>query len=697
MKQSQVAEKSQLSQLDVALNYARNGIPVFPCNRKKKPATKEGFKAATTNEDMIIKWWTKNPRALIGAPNDLFTVIDDDSHKACNIGKSYTSATMSMLQREGVIKDTTVKVRTASGGYHYYFAALEDGARRINVLPNIDLLSKGGYTILPDQRNYVCETSSTPWDQMGNLDHMNLESFNYVVHASGDLNLLNFELKKSNSGVYGKSETAEKQARKKAKLGGITEPSGFTQKRNYGPKETINYATGEIIFEMEDGVYDSTTEGFVTEEVPFNEDGTLDIKPGMLTTGHLNWLFNNQKIQETLVQRLGLKLPKSKTKGNLSKSVLPGHIDARPSMGTRWSEDGNRIIIRDFSNFFRDKYNQTDYNVTRLYRCIKYKGYVPRGSGAEHNVWFLRQLYEAGFIKNLEIPSYPEGLPKVKKSEEKILEGFALLCALKSLYADWDKTTLFSDRFCAAWCQIDPSTGNAGKKRLVEMGYIGVKGEFNCSRNSDIWKTAILFIPTEKQQKVKLVSPLIERKKDKPQQQETKDMAGNDMHTSVELRVAPSSYDKLKHFAEDIGIDSEDIPDRSEMFISLMHFGDIQDINIDLRGQSFLLGDLQLDVIEGANENDVLIVTGESPAIEKFYWEVNQPYRDFNKYKLYSDEPLTMIVLCSDYKGDHNLKKLESKLSEYTGGMIQFDDVAVRYETSDNMYEFIYDGKKVEQ
>jgi putative DNA primase/helicase len=43
-------------------------VPVFPCKPDKSPHTGNGFKAATTDEGKIRKWWETWPDALIGVP-----------------------------------------------------------------------------------------------------------------------------------------------------------------------------------------------------------------------------------------------------------------------------------------------------------------------------------------------------------------------------------------------------------------------------------------------------------------------------------------------------------------------------------------------------------------------------------------------------------------------------------------------------
>lgn len=55
--------------LAAALEYAEQGMPVFPCNpATKQPLTGGGFKNATTDDDTIRSWWSAHPDAMIGIP-----------------------------------------------------------------------------------------------------------------------------------------------------------------------------------------------------------------------------------------------------------------------------------------------------------------------------------------------------------------------------------------------------------------------------------------------------------------------------------------------------------------------------------------------------------------------------------------------------------------------------------------------------
>jgi putative DNA primase/helicase len=61
--------KSSNPIMEMALDYAKQGWPVFPCNPStKQPYTAKGFKEATADVDRIVKWWTRQPNAMIGVP-----------------------------------------------------------------------------------------------------------------------------------------------------------------------------------------------------------------------------------------------------------------------------------------------------------------------------------------------------------------------------------------------------------------------------------------------------------------------------------------------------------------------------------------------------------------------------------------------------------------------------------------------------
>jgi Bifunctional DNA primase/polymerase, N-terminal len=137
------------SRLAAALRYAQADWPVFPCiPGEKAPATGHGFLDATTDQDKITWWWSRNPDRNVaiatGAPGP--DVLDVDVHQN---GSGY--AAFSRLRREGLVDGASAYIRTPSGGLHAYFAGSEQGNGR---LPrhHLDFRSKGGYVVAPPSR-----------------------------------------------------------------------------------------------------------------------------------------------------------------------------------------------------------------------------------------------------------------------------------------------------------------------------------------------------------------------------------------------------------------------------------------------------------------------------------------------------------------------------------------------------------------
>jgi len=127
---------------EAALVYAAWGWPVFPLKpRTKTPATRHGFKDATTNTDQIEAWWHENPEANIGLPTGhMFDVIDIDVPKG---PPSYTE----MLDRN-IIPDIHGQVATSSGGLHLYIPPTGAG-NKASMAPGIDYRGIGGYVVAP--------------------------------------------------------------------------------------------------------------------------------------------------------------------------------------------------------------------------------------------------------------------------------------------------------------------------------------------------------------------------------------------------------------------------------------------------------------------------------------------------------------------------------------------------------------------
>jgi len=130
-----------------ALAYARRGWPVFPCLPGQKiPATRHGFRDATTDEQQITEWFGRgqcwNLAIATGQPGP--DVLDIDQHGPA--GNGYPA--LATLERAGLLDGASAYVRTPAGGMHAYFAGTGQHNGR---LPShhLDFRSHGGYVLAP--------------------------------------------------------------------------------------------------------------------------------------------------------------------------------------------------------------------------------------------------------------------------------------------------------------------------------------------------------------------------------------------------------------------------------------------------------------------------------------------------------------------------------------------------------------------
>ena len=133
---------------EVAMFYATEcGWPVFPLKAgEKAPATRRGFKDATTNPDQVRAWWEEMPDANIGLPTgSWFDVIDVD-----------TPTMHTRLDELAEDPKATIHAvaHTAGGGYHLYVQPGTGGDKNgVGVFgKGIDYRTKGGYVVAPWSR-----------------------------------------------------------------------------------------------------------------------------------------------------------------------------------------------------------------------------------------------------------------------------------------------------------------------------------------------------------------------------------------------------------------------------------------------------------------------------------------------------------------------------------------------------------------
>jgi hypothetical protein len=131
--------------LSAALDYAAQGWAVFPCqSQSKEPATRRGFKDATTNPATIRRWWLAQPDYNVGVATGAVSgvlVLDVD-------GGVGAETLRDLEQRYGPLPGTACSI--TSSGCHLWFSiddAVPSTAGRLGA--GLDIRADGGYVIAP--------------------------------------------------------------------------------------------------------------------------------------------------------------------------------------------------------------------------------------------------------------------------------------------------------------------------------------------------------------------------------------------------------------------------------------------------------------------------------------------------------------------------------------------------------------------
>ena len=173
-----------ISPLEIALKFARDGIPVFPCREQnsknekgeiKKAKSpyfdynylKNGVKDATTDEKIINFLFSKFPNALVGIPmgrpSKLLCVDIDVDIKINPAGtkeiiKNSTALQLfsNLLDAHSISFNEITRINTPSGGYQVWYRIRDDQLDKVDLLTNkvkdkfnLDIRSNGGYAIAP--------------------------------------------------------------------------------------------------------------------------------------------------------------------------------------------------------------------------------------------------------------------------------------------------------------------------------------------------------------------------------------------------------------------------------------------------------------------------------------------------------------------------------------------------------------------
>jgi hypothetical protein len=135
------ADRSAPAGLLQALALVQEGLPCFPCQDDKRPASPHGFRDATCDQDQLRELWRRYPGPLIGVPTGEisgFDVLDIDRRHGGHLW---------FLEHEDRLLQTRWH-KTRGGGLHLLFQhapGLRCSAGRIAA--GVDVRATGGYVI----------------------------------------------------------------------------------------------------------------------------------------------------------------------------------------------------------------------------------------------------------------------------------------------------------------------------------------------------------------------------------------------------------------------------------------------------------------------------------------------------------------------------------------------------------------------
>lgn len=164
--------------LRAATAYAARGWPVFPV-KGKIPATGRGFKDASTDPTVLAKWWeggeSLGVAIVTGPPSGLVVLDVDPDHRG-------HESLATLEEMHGSIPDTA-RVRTGSGGHHFYFSypqnfQLRNSAGKLG--DGLDIRGSGGYVVAPPSRT---EKGPYTWEASFNTSGL-AELPSWIIESS---------------------------------------------------------------------------------------------------------------------------------------------------------------------------------------------------------------------------------------------------------------------------------------------------------------------------------------------------------------------------------------------------------------------------------------------------------------------------------------------------------------------------------
>lgn len=145
--------------LKTALKLAEKGQPVFPTRGPKGgehgkapigSLVPHGLTDATTDPELIERWWGQHPGAGIGTPTGIkWDVLDVDVKEDVD-GRIHIPT----LQQLGLLDGCRHVVRTPSGGWHLYFKSAGVMKNKNHRELGLDVRGAGGYVVAPPSKMF---------------------------------------------------------------------------------------------------------------------------------------------------------------------------------------------------------------------------------------------------------------------------------------------------------------------------------------------------------------------------------------------------------------------------------------------------------------------------------------------------------------------------------------------------------------
>lgn len=139
---------------EAAILLARKGYRVLPTGPHKAPRLPRGFHDASSDLEVVASWKWDGGLAVV-IPERTFVLDVDPRNGGLETSKA--------LQHAHSAFPPTRTVRTAGGGWHYYYALPDERELRSSLGPGIDVKKPGrGYVLVPPTPGYAYARGGRP-------------------------------------------------------------------------------------------------------------------------------------------------------------------------------------------------------------------------------------------------------------------------------------------------------------------------------------------------------------------------------------------------------------------------------------------------------------------------------------------------------------------------------------------------------